>query len=72
VYQRTDDDPVSFEVPAATHEALQALQHKTIGRLMKLLTRHGVLVEEEGSKYLADSDDDSDDERGLRPLQAAA
>jgi hypothetical protein len=28
--------------------------HKTITRLMKLLSRRGVLVEEEGSTYMAD------------------
>jgi len=41
---------------------------------MKLLTRRGVLIEEEeeGSSYLADADADSDDARALRPLQAAA
>ena len=39
---------------------------------MKLLTRKGVLVEEQGSNYVADSDGDSDEARVLRPLQAAA
>ncbi|MBC7942533.1 MAG: transposase [Chitinophagaceae bacterium] len=39
---------------------------------MKLLTRRGVLVEEEGSTYMADNDGDSDEARVLRPLQAAA
>jgi len=41
---------------------LQALLHKIIARLMKLLTRRGVLVEEEegGSRYLADAQADSD------------
>ena len=38
----------------------------------KLLTRRGALVEEEGSTYMADSDNDSDEARVLRPLQAAA
>ena len=37
-----------------------------------LLTRRGVLVEEEGSTYMADNDSDSDEARVLRPLQAAA
>ena len=37
----------------------------------KLLTRRGVLVEEEGSTYVADNDGDSDEGRALRPLQAA-
>jgi len=73
VYRRTDGDPVFVEVPTPTDEALQALLHKIIGRLMKLLIRRGVLVEEEeGSRYLADVDADSDDARTLRPLQAAA
>ena len=52
---------------------MQALLHKIITRLMKLLTRRGVLVEEEeGSSYLADAEADSDEARALRPLQAAA
>ena len=54
-----------------------ALLHKIITRLMKLLTRRSVLIEEEeGSSYLADADADadanSDEARALRPLQAAA
>ena len=72
VYRRTDGEPVFVEVPAPTDEALQALLHKIISRLMKLLTRRGVLIEEEESTYLADSDAESDDARTLRPLQAAA
>jgi len=58
--------------PAPTDEALQGLLHKIVGRLMKLLTRRSVLVEEEGSTYLADTDVDSDDARTLRTLQRAA
>ncbi len=72
MYRRTDGEPVFVEVPAPTDEDLQALLHKIIGRLMKLLTRRGVLLEEQGSTYLADGDADSDDARALRPLQAAA
>ena len=37
-----------------------------------MLTRRGVLVEEEGSTYVADNDRDSDVARTLKPLQAAA
>jgi hypothetical protein len=37
-----------------------------------MLTRRGVLVEEEGSTYVADNDGDSDAARVLRPLRAAA
>ena len=46
--------------------------HKIIGRLMKLLSRRGVLIEAQGSTYLADSDAESDDAQTLRPLRAAA
>jgi hypothetical protein len=44
--------------------------HKIITRLMKLLTRRRVLVEEEGSTYMADNDGDSDEARVLsRPCE---
>ena len=44
VYRRTDGEPVFVEVPAPTDEDLQALLHKIITRLIKLLTRRDVLV----------------------------
>ena len=73
VYRRgADGVPEFVEVPAPTDDALQAVLHKIITRTMKLLTRRGVLVEEEGSTYMADNDGDSDEARTLRPLQAAA
>ena len=40
--------------------------------LMKLLTRRRVLVEEEGSTYMADNEGDPDEACALRPSQAAA
>jgi hypothetical protein len=73
VYRRgIDGTPEFVEVPEPTDEALQSVLHKIITRMMKLLTRQGVLVEEEGSTYMADNDGDSDEARVLRPLQAAA
>ena len=73
VYRRNADGaPVFMEVQAPTDEALQTVLHKIITRTMKLLTRKGVLVEEEGHTYMADDDSDSDEARVLRPLQAAA
>jgi len=76
VYRRTDGEPVFVQADSPTDQQLQALLHKIITRLMKLLTRRGVLVEQEeeggGSSYLADAEADSDDARALRPLQAAA
>ena len=73
VYLRSADGTPEFvEAPAPSDEALQAVLHRIITRLMKLLTRREVLVEEEGSTYVADNDGDSDEARTLRPLQAAA
>ena len=73
VYRRgTDGAPEFIVAPVPTDEALQTVLHKIITRTMKLLTRRGVLVEEEGSTYVADKDGDSDEARTLRPLQAAA
>ena len=64
---------VAQPVPAPTaDEALQTVLLKIITRMMKLLTRKGVLVEEQGQTYMADDDGDSDEARVLRPLQAAA
>ena len=68
----TEGTPEFVEVPAPTDEALQAVLHKIITRTMKLLTRRGLLIEEKGQAYLADTDGDSDEARVLRPLQAAA
>jgi hypothetical protein len=68
----TEGTPEFVAVAAPTDEALQAVLHKIITRTMRLLTRRGVLVEEEGSTYVADNDGDSDEARVLRPLQAAA
>ena len=73
VYRRSADGaPVFVEAPAPTDEALQAVLHKVITRMMKLLTRRGVLIEEQGQTTMADNDADSDEARVLRPLQAAA
>lgn len=58
-----DGTPEFVEVPEPSDEALQMLLHKIIIRLMKLLTRRGVLIEEEGSTYMASSDGDSDKAR---------
>ena len=67
-----DGEPLFVQVPAPTDEALQAVLHRIITRTMKLLTRRGVLIEEQGPTYMADNDGDSDEARARRPLQAAA
>jgi hypothetical protein len=69
-----DGAPAFVEVGAPTDDELHALLQTVITRLMKMLTRRGVLIEEMGQTYLADPDADADGDevRTLRPLQAAA
>ena len=64
--------PAFIEVGSPTDDELHALLQTIITRLMKLLTRRGVLVEEMGQTYLAEPDDDCQEARTLRPLQTAA
>ncbi len=53
VYRRgAEGEPVFGEVPAHSDEKLQAVLHKIITRIMKLLTRRGVLIEEQGQTYV--------------------
>ncbi len=68
VYRISEGMPVFHPVRAPTAEQLQALLIRMIKRLMRLLTRKGYLVEEQGMTYLADHDPES----ALAPLQAAA
>ena len=69
-----DGVPAFVEVVALTDDELHALLQTLIIRLMKLLMRRGVLVEDMGQTYLAepDADADADEARTLRRLQAAA
>jgi hypothetical protein len=67
-----DGVPVFAQAGAPTDDELHALLHTVIARLMKMLTRRGVLVEEMGQTWLAEPDADGDEARTLRPLQVAA
>ena len=67
-----DGVPVFVEAGAPSDDELHALLHTVIARLMKMLTRRGVLVEETGQTWLADPHADGDEARTLRPLQVAA
>jgi hypothetical protein len=60
--------PVFQEVPAPTIEQLQTVLAKIITRLMRLLTRQGLLIEEQAMTYLAEPDAVP----ALTPLQAAS
>jgi hypothetical protein len=68
VYRTTGDEPEFYPVRAPTIEQLQALLLRLIQRLMRLLTRLGYLVEEEGMSYLASPEVDP----ALGPLHAAS
>lgn len=59
----TEGAPEFVQASAPADESLQAVLHKIITRMMKLLTRRGVLVEDEGSTYMADNDGGSDEAR---------
>ncbi|MFO0272680.1 MAG: transposase [Betaproteobacteria bacterium] len=73
VYQCGDDgEPVFIEVDAPTDDELHALLQSVIERLMKLLTRRGVLVEDMGQSWLAEPQAEGEVARTLRPLLAAA
>ena len=67
-----DGVPTFVEAGKPTDDELHALLHTVITRLMKMLTRLGVLIEEMGQIYLAEPQTDGDEARTLRPLQAAA
>ncbi len=68
VYETTGEVPVFHPVRAPTAEQLQTLLHPIIKRIMKLLTRKGYLVEEQGITYMAENDADT----AMTPLQSAA
>ena len=67
-----DGAPTFVEVDAPTDDELHALLQKIVTKLMKLLTRRGLLEEDMGQTYLAEPDVDGEEARALRPLQAAA
>ena len=73
VYRCDADDVPSFvEASAPSDDELHALLQTLITRVMKMLTRRGVLVEDMSQTYLAEPDADGEEARTLRPLQAAA
>lgn len=67
-----DGSPAFIEAGTPTDDELHALLQTVISRLMKMLTRRGVLVEDMGQTWLAEPDADGEEARTLRPLQAAA
>ena len=68
VYRRTEGEPVFQAARAPSRDELAALLEKIIARLLKMLTRLGYLIEEQGMTYMADMDADN----ALASLQAAS
>jgi hypothetical protein len=68
VYCAQKGVPQFHSVGTPTDEQLQTLLSQTIIRIMKALTRHDTLIEEEGVTYLAEMEA----EPALTPLQSAA
>ena len=68
VYRRTEGEPDFHEARGPSRDELAGLLDKIIARLMKLLTRLGYLIEEQGMTYIADMDADNP----LASLQAAS
>ena len=66
--RRTEGAPEFVPVPAPSDAALQAVLHTIIVRTMKLLTRQGALIEEQGQTWLADIDGESDVSVRVTPL----
>jgi len=63
-----DGAPAFAEAGAPTDEELHALLRTVIARLMKMLTRRGVLVEDMGQTWLAERDSGSEEACTLRLL----
>ena len=68
VYRSSAGELVFHEARAPSIDELQSLLNRIIQRIVKLLTRTGYLIEEQGVRYLAEAESD----RALTPLQAAA
>ena len=68
VYCSSAREPVFHEARAPSVAELEGLLNRIIQRIVKLLTRTGYLIEEQGMRYLAEAESD----RALTPLQAAA
>ena len=59
VHLITEGEPVFQEARAPTPDELQGFLARIIARLMRMLTRLGYLIEEEGVRYIAGIDTDN-------------
>ena len=58
VYRRTEGEPVFDAARAPTGDELAGLLEQIVARLMKLLTRSGYLVEEQGMTWRAETEEE--------------
>jgi hypothetical protein len=73
VYHTTGEGVTVFDpAPALIGEKLPVLLDQIIKRILRLLTRQGRLVEEEGVIYVVDVHGVTDPDNLLAPLQAAS
>ena len=68
VFRRSEGEPDFQEARAPIRAEIEGLLDKIIARLLRMLTRQGYLVEEQGMTYMADIDPANP----LRSLQAAS
>jgi len=68
VYRSSAGAPLFHEARAPSVAELETLLNRIIQRIVKLLTRTGYLIEEQGMSYLAEAESDC----ALTPLHAAA
>jgi Putative transposase len=61
-------EPEFVETPPPSEEQVWEVLQSIIKRVMKQLVRQGILVEDQGETYLADTEDESEEARALRPL----
>jgi Putative transposase/Transposase zinc-binding domain len=61
-------EPEFIEARPPNDEQVWEVLQSIIKRVMKQLVRRGILVEDQGETYLADTEDDSEEARALRPL----
>ncbi|MEZ5659388.1 MAG: transposase [Burkholderiaceae bacterium] len=67
-----EGEPQFVAVAALTDEELAGLLQTMISRILRMLTRRGVLEQEAGQTWLSDTDSAANEGSAMWPLQAAA
>ena len=72
VYQHAEDGPIFHAARAPSLEELHGLLTKIITRILRRLTRQGLIVEDDGEQYVAALEDSSANDSALASLQHAS